>query len=142
MKRLSLIFAAILLAGSVISCGGGDVADTPVATDTATGTESAVETEEVFDPFAALPEKDYEGYDFHMLIRNNQRWIEDMYIESASGDIVDDAIFERNSLISERFNITITYQPSSHDNTETDAVKTILAGDELKAQKEDILARE
>jgi hypothetical protein len=65
-----------------------------------------------------------------MLIRNNERWIEDMYVEAATGDIVDDAIFERNSRISEQYNITISYQPSSHDNHETDAVNTILAGDD------------
>jgi ABC-type glycerol-3-phosphate transport system substrate-binding protein len=65
-----------------------------------------------------------------MLIRNNPRWIEDMYVEKATGEIVDDAIFERNSMIAEKYNISITYQPSSHDNTETDAVKTILAGDD------------
>ncbi len=130
MKRLSLILAAVLLAGAVVSCGGGETTTTPETTDAVTGGESAVETGEVFDPFVNLPEKDYEGYDFHMLIRNNERWIEDMYVEEATGDIVDDAIFSRNSMISEKYNVTITYQPSSHDNSETDAVNTILAGDD------------
>lgn len=128
MKQISLIFAVLLLTGAMVSCGGGDSV-TPADT-TAAESEQPVETAEVFDPFENLPEKDYEGYDFHILIRNNPRWIEDMYVEKATGDIVDDAIFERNSLISEKFNISITYQPSSHDNSETDAVKTILAGDD------------
>ncbi len=130
MKHISLMMAAILLGAAMVSCGGGDTTTTPESTAAVTGAQTTVETEEAFDPFAGLPEKDYEGYDFHMLIRNNPRWIEDMYVEAATGDIVDDAIFERNSLISEKYNITITYQPSSHDNTETDAVKTILAGDD------------
>ena len=130
MKRFSLILAAVLLASAVVSCGGGETTTTPETTAAVTGGESTVETEEVFDPFANLPEKDYEGFDFHMLIRNNPRWIEDMYVEKATGEIVDDAIFERNSMIAEKYNISITYQPSSHDNTETDAVKTILAGDD------------
>ena len=130
MKRLSLIFAALLLTSVVVSCGGGETTTTPDTTAADVGTETTVETEDTFDPFAGLPEKDYGGYDFHMLLRNNPRWIEDMYIEAASGEIVDDAIFERNSLISEKYNVTITYQPSSHDNTETDAVTSILAGDD------------
>ena len=130
MKRFSWIFAAILLTGAIVSCGGGETATTPETTVAPADSESTAETEEVFDPFAALPEKDYEGFDFHMLIRNNERWIEDMYVEEATGDIVDDAIFERNSRISEQFNVKITYQPSSHDNWETDAVNTILAGDD------------
>lgn len=130
MKRLSLIFAALLLTSAIVSCGGGDSTTTVETTAPAVDSETTAETEEVFDPFAGLPEKDYEGYDFHMLIRNNPRWIEDMYVEKATGEIVDDAIFERNSLISEKYNISITYQPSSHDNSETDAVNTILAGDD------------
>ena len=131
MKRFSWVLAAVLLAGAVVSCGSGsDTTTTSDTTAAVTEGESTVETEVVYDPFAGLPERDYEGYDFHMLIRNNERWIEDMYIEEATGDIVDDAIFERNSRIAEQYNITITYQPSSHDNTETDAVKTILAGDD------------
>ena len=130
MKHMSWILAAILLAGAMVSCGGETTTTADTMPSDTVGETAAVTEEEPFDPFAALPEKDYEGFDFHMLIRNNQRWIEDMYIEEASGDIVDDAIFERNSLISERFNVTISYQPSSHDNTETDAVKTILAGDD------------
>ena len=130
MKRLSLIFAALLLTSAIVSCGGGDSTTTAETTAPAVDSETTAETEEVFDPFAGLPEKDYEGYDFHMLIRNNPRWIEDMYVEKATGEIVDDAIFERNSLISEKYNISITYQPSSHDNSETDAVNTILAGDD------------
>ena len=70
MKRFSLIFAAVLLASAVVSCGGGEAITTPETTAAVTGGESTVETEEVFDPFANLPEKDYEGFDTALSRRN------------------------------------------------------------------------
>ena len=130
MKHISWMITALILMGTMASCGGEDTATSPQTTTEAVAGESSVETEEVFDPFANLPEKDYGGYDFHMLLRSNERWIEDMYVEASTGDIVDDAIFSRNSMIEEKYNVAVTYQASTHDNYETDGVKTILAGDD------------
>ena len=56
MKRLSLIFAALLLTSVVVSCGGGETTTTPDTTAADVGTETTVETEDTFDPFAGLPE--------------------------------------------------------------------------------------
>lgn len=130
MKQISYFLAALLIAAAAVSCADADAAQTAETTAAVTGTETAAATEEVFDPFAALPEKDYEGYEFNMLIRPTDRWVGDMYIEEATGDPVDDAVFERNSRISEEYNIRITYTPSSNEISETDAVSTILAGDD------------
>lgn len=127
MKKLSLLFCAILLGTTAISCA--ENADDPVVAETqGTVADTAVET--VFDPFAGLPEMNYEGYDFHMLIRPVERWIKDMYVEEAEGDNVDDAVFERNSRVSEKFNVTFSYHPSSNANRETDAVTSILADED------------
>ena len=54
-----------------------------------------------------------------------------MYVEDATGDVVDDAIFERNSKVSEKYNISIVHSESSSTNTETDAKDSILAGDDI-----------
>ena len=65
-----------------------------------------------------------------MLIRANERWIADMFAEEMNGDVINDAIFQRNASIADHFNVAITMQESSHYNAETDAVTSIKAGDD------------
>ena len=126
MKRLSLLLCTLLLAGTAVACAEDTVNPSPETQ--VTTADLSVETE--FDPFAALPEMDYEGYDFHLLIRPVERWIKDMIVEDLEGDIVDDAVYERNSRVSEEFNITFSYKPSSNANRETDAITSILADED------------
>ena len=126
MKRLSLLLCALILAGTAAACAE-NTEDTPVDQQT-TAADTAVETE--FDPFAGLPEMDYEGYKFHMLLRPLERWTKDMFIEESEGDIVDDAIFQRNSRVSEEYNVVFTYQHSSNSNYDTDGKTSILADDD------------
>lgn len=131
-KQLSLILAALMLGAALASCGGAQT-ETPVDTqaDTQeTGTDTAADTEEIYDPFAGMPEKDYNGYEFTILTRNLDRWTEDMYVAEATGDIVNDAIFDRNSRIEEAYNIKIVSQRSSDSNSEMDAKTSILADDD------------
>ena len=129
MKNIKYLLAALIIAASAVSCADADAAQTADTASAETGS-TAAETEDVFDPFANLPEADYDGYEFNMLIRPTDRWVGDMYIEEATGDPVDDAVFERNSRISEQYNIKFTYTPSSSEVYETDATSVILAGDD------------
>ena len=125
MKRFTCLLMAMLLMLPLASCAG-DTADETTADTTADTTPA--ETEPV-DPLAGLPTMDYEGYGFHMLIRNAENWIEDQIAEEMTGEVVNDAVFKRNSETEERYNITISHTPSSHHNFETDAKPLILAGD-------------
>ena len=72
--------------------------------------------------------QDYEGYNFRILIRPNS--ITDQYVEEGSGDVVEDAVYKRNMTVQDMFNITISATKSSNANTETDALNSILAGDD------------
>lgn len=133
MKHFSLILAALLIGAAAVSCGDSSAKTDPKDTAVNTGDTNAADTaaeEENFDPFAGLPDKDYGGHDFRMLIRPYDRWIEDMYVEEATGDAVDDAVFERNSMVSEKYNVVFSYQQSSDINYETDGIKSILANED------------
>ena len=132
MKRICAWLLCILAVGAACSACGDTTAENPENKGTEAIAETDAVTEEVdnFDPFAGLPEKDYEGYEVKMLLRPLQRWTEDMYVEAASGDIVDDAIFNRNLRVGEKFNLNIVCIPSSHPNSEMDAKTAILAGDD------------
>ncbi len=126
-RRFLVLFFALLL--TTTSCGGGASETTEsTAVDTSADT-TAAETDRP-DPLAHLEIQDYEGYEFRMLIRNAEAWIDDMVAEELTGEVVNDAIFKRNTETSERYNITIKHTPSSHHNSETDAKPLILAGED------------
>jgi len=138
-RALAVLLSLLML--SAVSCGESQTntaadadssAGTPVSDQQASpaAAETEPEPEEVFDPWENLPAADYGGYDFHMLIRANKRWIDDMYAEEMNGDAINDAIFQRNASIADHFNVAITMQESSHYNSETDAVTSIKAGED------------
>jgi len=127
-KTTAILLTALILSSALSSCGNGEASETILTTETSAETTSA---ETVFDPFEGLPEMDYEGYKFNLQLRPSDRWTKDMYVEDATGDVVDDAIFERNSKVSEKFNIEITFTHSTNANGDMSAREPILAGDDI-----------
>ncbi len=132
MKRpICMILLAAMLFSALTACGGGDKGNTPASTTGAAVTETtAAETEKPFDPFEGLKEADYKGYKFRMLIRPYDMWIKDMYVEEATGEVLNDAVFERNSAVSDRYKVEFVKIESTNSNYETDAKSAILAGDD------------
>ena len=59
-----------------------------------------------------LPEKDFDGYDFKFLVRefnDGGYWgAIDIYAEEETGEPINDAVFRRNRIIEERYNITVS----------------------------------
>lgn len=129
MKRfisLALIFALLMtFALCFAACGGGD--DKPGVSDTTaadgggdTAATSVTETEITLE----VPESlDYEGADFTVLACDEDvpyTYFE--FVEEQDGDIMNDAVYERNRLAEEYLNVKIgvknvkgidTYQPVS-----------------------------
>lgn len=131
-KSLTAMLAALMVLASLASCGeNADVSETNDETKSAPDTaESAPQEEVKVDPLAHLPKKDCEGHSFTMLLRNYPDWLNDMVAEDLSGEVVNDAVFRRNSETAERYNITISHKVSSNSNYEMDAKPVILAGEE------------
>lgn len=131
---LKLLTGLLLLSTLATGCASGGFDDTVGQTQNPNSAgnadTTADTTAQAFDPFDGLPEKKYDGYEFSTLVRPLERWMSDMCADEYTGDVVNDAVFERNSLVQEKYNITMTYQTSSHSNYDTDAVSTILAGDD------------
>ncbi|MCL1793020.1 MAG: hypothetical protein FWG34_04035 [Oscillospiraceae bacterium] len=78
-----------------------------------------------------LPERNFDGYDFVMYMRDDEHYNADMYAESEIGEAINDAVYKRNKKTEERFNINIV--PMYYDKDEWDAAsaqKTILAGED------------
>lgn len=85
---------------SIASCGDTST----VNTETGNVTTTAVPAET--SKFDVLPDADYAGADFTMLIPTELNY---EFSEEATGDIVDDAELARDSKIEERYNMNFKY---------------------------------
>ena len=99
-KTLALLLTLLMLAPSVISCGNSAEETTA---DTAATQETAAETEpELTDD---IPEMDYEGYSFTVLSSTTKTQHAITAINEQTGDILNDAMYERTQFVAEKYNI-------------------------------------
>ncbi|MBE6611491.1 MAG: hypothetical protein E7632_03265 [Ruminococcaceae bacterium] len=131
IRNISRTLAAILAASmlfSLAACGGtGTSSDTTADTTAPISTEPEVTTDG-FD----LPDKDFGGQTFTVMGRINDRAIFTNFeidVEAENGDIVNDAIFKRNSTLEERYNVDILQD--LQENPASALNKAIMAGDAL-----------
>ena len=75
-----------------------------------------------------LPEKDYGGYEFGIMIRDHEWYAPDFVYEESVGEVVDEAVYRRQLAVEERFGVRINVVtvPNSGDY----AVKSIQAGED------------
>ena len=103
LNRITSALLAVLTLASVVSCGGGDTG--AKTTDAVSGGETTAAVTEAPEPefIDGLGEYDFGGEDYNMLIRE---WkIKDLFVEESIGEVYNDAVYERNRKIEERFNI-------------------------------------
>ncbi len=121
----TLLLVSLLLTAS--ACGNSHPSDTSVP---AGSTES--ETPVTTDYLDTLPEMDMGGRDFIILAEDRgSNGIPNTHIGSESGDVLNDAVFRRDSAVEERYKVEIEY--SVMDNREAlaaSARQTIMADEE------------
>ena len=134
---LKKIMAALLAACTICVLGacGKDDAKTPDTKPDSTVTEpdnsdntADNNTETEIDYTSDLSTERYDGYNYRMLVRKGK--INDQYLEEDSEDLVESATYKRNKEVEARYGITITVSESNDSNYETDALNSILAGDD------------
>ena len=91
----------ILAAATTLTAAcGGEAAENVVTESTDTTETTATETTALTD---SVPELDFDGAQFRTIEQSSTSY--GMYTAEANGDVVNDAIFDRNGRIEERFNI-------------------------------------
>ena len=138
---LSALLALLLLVPSIVSCSpsgsGADTTDTnTLGTDTpAEGNSvSAEEAEETEVPLT-LPERDFGGQNFHFYVmgieRNANNYSVEIFAEDQNGEVINDAVYTRNLILSETWNYTITETPSSAgEDLAATMEQQVIAGDD------------
>ena len=115
---LAAMLATLAACGSEPAVGGNDETTSGKAPDTVT------ETVEKAD----IPEDKYEGYEFRMLA--NEKSVNKLFAESETGDALNDAVYQRNRMVEERFGIKISSIPSSTDELMKTVGQSVLAGED------------
>jgi hypothetical protein len=130
MKWEKLFFGAIsvlILAAAVTGCGQKQ--DDTIAQDSnVVVSDTNAETTRLTPN---LPNEDYGGYDFKILSQsldyNVHWWSRDIGAEEENGDPINDAVYRRNTVIEEKYNVEIVNCPSKDPSTEIK--KTVTAGE-------------
>ncbi len=108
----SLLCLTVLIAMLMTAVACGKPNDTPTTGTTGeNGTQSEVTTEDMYD----IPDKvGNQNFD-NAVIRvasTNRTWYDDeITVERKTGDIIDDAVFTRNSVVEERLKVRIVNTP-------------------------------
>lgn len=108
MKR----FISLLLALALVAAGACSNAPTAKQTDTAENQAdvTTVESESEGDSRENIDDElghyDFDGYEFRIVTCNNMT--DHYFMEESTGDVVNDAIYTRNSTVEERFNCKIS----------------------------------
>jgi len=123
MKKLCTALLVLLLAAQSASCASGD---TQTGGDTASVGETAQAADEAYD-FGAL---DMDGGDFVILNFNQMTELYNILtVEEPDGDLLNDAVWKRNNLLEEQYNVNIVEQNESSPN---DVLReAVLAGEDL-----------
>ena len=132
-RKLTRIFSAILalmmmmsLFAACAETGAGDESGATTVDPAAAVTTAAPEPEEtiVGDD---VPELDFGGEDIVILGRNRDWVIDEIAVTDENGTIINDAVYQRNVLVSERLGIEIVYQGvGSTTSTDNYAVRDAL----------------
>jgi len=133
-KILSLILSAAFLL-SLASCASepSDTADTTAKNTSDTVTSAEVTAEARITP--DIPEDaDFEGYEFKVMTKGttNVHWkSKDIAAEEQNGDPINDAVYERNSKVGEKYNITVSDIPMKNYGDWAGAISTtVLSGEQ------------
>ena len=137
-----LMLIALSIAASTVSCGTDDGGANNDTTTQNPGDESnesgnSNEVEETAERvYPDLESRDFGGYEFSFLTRywpTTVDWEEwnhrDLFAEEVNGDIINDAVYNRNKKIEEKYNITIT--EVGVDDFSGTVRKTVNAGDDI-----------
>ena len=131
--RIVSLMLALLISASAISCGSTSDQDTDTSADAQT---SAPEDTTADDPRKNakddLPELDYKGETIRVLSRGGDYDTNiEFNVDEESGDVISDAVYNRNAMVEERLNLkieNIVTDTTRHGSNSGPIRQSVLAG--------------
>ena len=132
MKLVSALLAIVMLLASLAACAetsGGDADTTENASTEAPSLTDAVETQpEETVVSDDVPELDFGCEEIGILGRNRDWFADEVAVSDENGTVVNDAVYKRNLLVSERLGVNIVFQGvGSTNSTDNYAVRDALS---------------
>lgn len=138
-KRFSFLLAllCVLNMTSLSSCSENDTAQTKEASVSADSErtngnveETTEETEERILP--DLPDVTYDGAAFRFYSWDHQNWRvwDDIWVAELNGEPINDAVFNRNQMIEEKYNVTIQFTYDEYTTYEANVRTAVAAGED------------
>jgi len=135
-KCTALLLAALMLLSLLAACSEkNDPADSqkPAGSDGAVTAPAETEAPEV----EYLGEKNLDGFVFRVNARgastgNGTFVVKDLWVEEMTGEVINDAVFERNTMMESKYNFTLE-QVYSAANQLAEIRQAVSAGDEYQA---------
>ncbi len=138
-NKTSIALVALLLVGctaaSMIACGDAAAEnpadDTTAAPDASNAVTETAVTEDT-RVYAELPEANFEGYDFRVITKGsfNAHWTAmDIFAEATNGDPINDAVYNRNIAVMDKYNFKIT-EVTDFENIASTVGKAVKAGED------------
>lgn len=125
-QRILCCLTALLAVSAAMLACGDDAGQTEV--QSTQGTETTVTETEDNSLKSNLPEVDYNGETISILTAAEQ-WSRYYYVEKEAGDVIDDAVYQRNRTVSEQLNVNFDFQIYNGFGAGKSAVATALRGE-------------
>ena len=126
MKKLLAALLTLSILFSLAACGAGTDTPQEQAPVPAVPSAPAAEAETEAETAPPVPEEDFGGVDFNVLAACEQ-W-QDFYVADQTGDVVNDAVYERNLWLEEYNNIKLAYRIFNGYTAGMADVSTALSG--------------
>ena len=129
-KRVLSLMLAVLLALLTACAESAADPETPAAETTGSAAEAQeAETEPETDSFVpdGLEDKDYEGRVYTVLYRDEDEHLREITAEELTGDVINDAVYERNDYLMGTYNIVFG-EYKTNNTVRGDLVTDIKAG--------------
>ncbi|MCL2518446.1 MAG: ABC transporter substrate-binding protein [Oscillospiraceae bacterium] len=129
MKKLIIFIIAIII--TFLACSNKEISNNHDNKNSINTTETENNQEKPYIP-DNLPDRDFENYTFRIYTKGDAEGTIDLYAESETGDLVNDAVYKRQITVEERFNIKIVQNYyDANDYPANAAQRSILAGDDV-----------
>ena len=131
-KRVLSLMLAVLLALLTACAESAADPETPAAETTGSAAEAQeAETEPETDSFVpdGLEDKDYEGRVYTVLYRDEAEHLREITAEELTGDVINDAVFNRTLNLQKRFNMELGLLPAGEGSLNTTFLNSVSAGD-------------
>ncbi len=137
-KQTTLLLTLLLLASTVLGACSGETSSDPNGETTAAQVNTEPPETEAQKIEPDLPDITYDGRDYRIYswyiepAGVGAYWVwDDVWVEAQNGEVINDAVFQRNSYVEEKFDIAIQYKNEFYINYEENVKKSVKANEDL-----------